>query len=100
MTDNRRAKQDARERAKATGESYTTARCATAAPATDQARSFEPDHCANCLDPLPEAVEGLFCCELCSQTADTVRYWRRVSHDGRHADRHIAGFIGRGHPDY
>ena len=89
MTDNRRAKQDARERAKATGERYTTARRATAAPATDQVRFFEPDHCANCLDALPEAVEGLFCSELCSQTADTVRYWRRVTRDGRLADSEV-----------
>jgi hypothetical protein len=36
------------------------------------------------LERLPEHVEGLFCSELCMQTCDTVRYWRRVTRDGRY----------------
>jgi 5-methylcytosine-specific restriction endonuclease McrA len=36
---------------------------------------------------LPPAAAGaeekLFCSELCMQTADTLRYWRRVVRDGR-----------------
>jgi len=35
------------------------------------------------VERLPEEVEGLFCSEVCSQTAKTVRYWRRVVRDGR-----------------
>jgi len=44
---------------------------------------FREDHCANCLEPLPEDVEGLFCCAWCSEIAEFVRNMRRVSRDGR-----------------
>lgn len=40
-------------------------------------RDFLDDHCANCLAPLPEEVDGLYCGELCEQTAGTIRWWRR-----------------------
>jgi hypothetical protein len=82
MTKDKRAKSDARTRMLATGERYTVARRNTAARAVST-RLFELDCCANCMQPLPASVEGLFCSELCSQTADTIRYWRRVSRDGR-----------------
>lgn len=50
---------------------------------------FEPDHCANCMEPLHEKIEGLYCSELCIQTAETIRYWRRVSRDGRIDDPEV-----------
>ncbi|WP_436533235.1 HNH endonuclease [Actinoplanes sp. HUAS TT8] len=80
MTKNRRAKDDARARMAATGESYSTARRHASG---ESGPRFDPDHCANCLNSLPPQIEGLFCSELCSQTAETVRYWRRVTRDGR-----------------
>jgi len=72
MTNDKPAKQDARERKRVTGERYSVARRNTAALATAE-RLFEPDRCANCMEPLPEKIEGLFCSELCSQTANTIR---------------------------
>jgi 5-methylcytosine-specific restriction endonuclease McrA len=57
-----------------------------AEPVTDLAESlrhFEPDHCANCLKPLPLETEGLFCTERCRQLAEIVRRWRRITRDGR-----------------
>lgn len=80
MTTNRRAKREARARKAATGESYTSARRHTLHPAL---RHFEADHCANCMTNLPPEIEGLFCSELCRQTAKVIRYWRRISRDGR-----------------
>lgn len=80
MTTNRRAKQDARARNEATGGSYTTARRRTSKPVPNR---FEPDHCANCLQPLQPRIERLFCSELCRQTAEVVRYWRGVVRDRR-----------------
>ena len=50
---------------------------------TPQDRYFLDDHCANCLEPLPEDVEALFCSAWCAEIADTVRYQRRVFRDGR-----------------
>lgn len=79
MTKNKRAKQAARGRQKATGERYTAARRRTARGD----RFFENDCCANCLERLPDEIEGVFCSELCSYTADTIRYWRRIDRDGR-----------------
>lgn len=79
MTTNKRAKRDARERQERTGERYVAARRRSAR----RERMFEDDCCANCLERLPDDVDGLFCCELCMQTADTVRYWRRVVRDSR-----------------
>ena len=79
MTSSKRAKRDARDRAASTGEPYTLARRRTARGD----RYFEDDRCASCLQQLPDDEEGLFCSELCSQTASTIRYWRRVVRDGR-----------------
>ncbi len=47
------------------------------------ARYFVDDHCANCLEPLPEDVEALFCSSWCAEIAESVRYQRRVFRDGR-----------------
>lgn len=77
---NNRAKKEARDRQKATGETYTAARRHTA---VSRVRQFIDDCCANCLQPLPLAEEKLFCSPLCRYTADTVRYSRRVVRDGR-----------------
>jgi hypothetical protein len=79
MTSNKRAKRDAQERAAKTGELYVVGRRRT----THTDRYFEPGCCANCLLRLPEDTDGLFCSELCSQTAKTIRYWRRITRDGR-----------------
>jgi len=79
MTSSKRAKRDARDRAARTGEPYTLARRRTARGD----RYFEDDRCASCLQQVPDDEEGLFCSELCSQTASTIRYWRRVVRDGR-----------------
>jgi hypothetical protein len=46
-------------------------------------RAFVADHCANCLSPLLEETEILFCSEWCKETAVTVRYLRGTSRDGR-----------------
>jgi len=80
MTANRRAKQDARARGADAGEPYAAARRRASQSASNR---FEPDRCANCMQPLPEQIERLFCSELCRQTADVVRYWRGVVRDGR-----------------
>ena len=45
-------------------------------------RYFIDDHCANCLEPLPEDVEALLLV-VCAEIADAVRYQRRVTRDGR-----------------
>jgi hypothetical protein len=79
MTSNKQAKRDARDRQRRTGEPYAVARRRTAR----RERYFEADCCANCLERLPDEVEGLFCSELCSQMAETMRYWRRVVRDRR-----------------
>jgi len=55
-----------------------------AASSIGHERYFEPDCCANCVEPLPDEVAGLFCSPLCKQTAEFVRYWRRVTRDGRY----------------
>jgi 5-methylcytosine-specific restriction endonuclease McrA len=80
MTKDRRAKRHARVWMAATGDSYTAARRQTLKTTS---RWFKPDHCANCLGPLPPRIDRLFCGELCRQTADTVRYWRRITRDDR-----------------
>ncbi|MEX1078016.1 MAG: HNH endonuclease [Homoserinimonas sp.] len=46
-------------------------------------RHFEDDHCANCLEPIPDDAEALFCSAWCSEVAEAVRYQRRVFRDGR-----------------
>jgi len=90
MTDNKRAKRDARERQRKTGERYVAARRRSA----QHERYFEADCCANCLERLPDDVEGLFCSELCMQTCDTVRYWRRVVRDGRYERPDVREAVG------
>lgn len=79
MTNNKRPKRDARERQRRTGEPYVAALRRSA----KHERFFEADCCANCLESLSDDVESLFCSELCVQTCDTIRYWRRVIRDGR-----------------
>lgn len=67
-------------------EPYMAARRNTLNPDTSIAasgRAFLNDHCANCLAPLPEEVERLFCSDWCSETSKHVRYFRRVFRDGR-----------------
>lgn len=47
---------------------------------------FEADCCANCFEPLPTDAAHrpwLFCSSLCNDYAHLIRYWRRVSRDGR-----------------
>ena len=46
-------------------------------------RHFIDDHCANCLERLPDDVEALYCSAWCSEVSETVRYLRRVVRDGR-----------------
>lgn len=46
-------------------------------------RYFLDDHCANCLEPLPLDIAGLYCSSWCSETSGHVRYMRRVFRDGR-----------------
>lgn len=46
-------------------------------------RFFADDHCANCLKPLPEGVEGLFCSSWCAEISAAVRYQRATGRDGR-----------------
>lgn len=86
MTANKRAKRAARERQHLTGERYTAARRMTAVP---QHRRFEPDRCASCFKDLAERDGGLFCSELCSQTADLIRYCRRIRQDDRINDPEV-----------
>lgn len=54
--------------------------------ATPEPRYFLDDHCANCLSPLTEEVVGLWCSTWCTDINQRVRYWRRVTRDGRIAD--------------
>jgi 5-methylcytosine-specific restriction endonuclease McrA len=55
----------------------------------DEPRKFVPDHCANCDVALPSSILGLYCSELCKQTAEWVRYARRVMRDGRAKDDEV-----------
>ena len=89
MTTNRRAKKEARSRMERTGEPYSVARRATLNPDTTrfpEGLAFLDDHCANCLEPLPEGEDGLFCSSWCQEAAKHVRYFRRVFRDGRIQD--------------
>ena len=49
-------------------------------------RYFVDDHCANCLDPIPDEIEALFCSTWCKEVAENVRYLRSVVRDGRIED--------------
>jgi len=44
---------------------------------------FIDDHCANCEAELEPRIEGLFCGDGCTQTAEFVRYARSAIADGR-----------------
>ena len=55
----------------------------------DAPLKFVPDHCANCGVSLPSSILGLYCSQLCSQTAEWVRYARRVMRDGRVNDDEV-----------
>lgn len=84
MTKDKKTKASARQRQAETGEPYTLARRRTLQLAiTSAPRTLIDDHCANCLQPLPDDVRGLFCNSWCRETADTVRYWRGTARDGR-----------------
>ncbi len=55
---------------------------------------FAPDHCANCVSPLPAEIAGLFCTPWCQETASSVRYFRRVFRDGRSQNPDVQEAIG------
>lgn len=96
MTKNRRAKQDARSRMERTGERYTAARRATLNPDTTpfpDGRAFVDDACANCMGPLPDEEDGLFCSPWCRETTKHVRYFRRVFRDGRIHDPDVQAAV-------
>lgn len=84
MTKDKKAKAAARQRQVETGEPYTLARRRTLQLATTSTpRTLIDDHCANCLQPLPDDIRGLFCNSWCRETAEVVRYWRGTARDGR-----------------
>lgn len=56
-------------------------------------RYFLDDHCANCLQPLPEDVEPLFCATWCNEIAGAVRYQRGAFRDGRIEDPDVRDAI-------
>jgi len=101
MTKDRAQKRDARTRQQETGERYVVAR-RNAGVKSDPAWS----HCANCDGDLDVRVEGLFCTELCRETADFVRYARRKMQAGQLDDPDIsyairirmAMLLGGGYP--
>lgn len=89
MTTSRRAKQDARDEQAVTGSSYVAARRATlnpTVPERDGGKVFLDDMCANCLRPIAEERNSLFCSDFCQETTKHVRYFRRVFRDGRIGD--------------
>ena len=57
-------------------------------------RYFVDDHCANCLESLPEDVDGLFCSTWCNEIATAVRYHRGVFRDERATDADVIHAIG------
>jgi len=89
MTSNKRAKREARSRMEQTGESYSAARRATLNPDTmsfSKGLAFIDNLCANCMGPLPDEEDGLFCSKWCAETASSVRYFRRAHRDCRIQD--------------
>lgn len=46
-------------------------------------RYFRDDHCANCLEPLPDEIQVLYCSTWCQEVAAHVRYVRGAQRDGR-----------------
>lgn len=96
MTKNRRAKKDARAAKGESGDPYVVARRETLLPVVPKrivGRMFMDDMCANCLKPIPERLEGLFCSETCQETAKDVRYFRRVFRDGRIEDPNVQAAV-------
>ena len=96
MTKNRRAKKDARAAKGESGDPYVVARRETLLPVVPKriaGRMFVDDMCANCLNPIPERFEGLFCSEACQETAKDVRYFRRVFRDGRIEDPNVQAAV-------
>jgi hypothetical protein len=69
-------------RAPPTGTSVCPMRTPPLLVETPADRYFLDDHCANCLELLPEDVDTLFCSPVCSDIAGDVRYFRRVVRDG------------------
>lgn len=61
----------------------------SAGPANVPSPLFKVDHCANCQQLLQQQIVGLFCSELCQQTAKDIRYWRRVVRDERGEDPEV-----------
>jgi hypothetical protein len=59
---------------------------------------YEVDCCANCFEPLPDDYTHrpwLFCDLLCQDTANTIRYWRKTSRNGKfEADPDVRYAIG------
>lgn len=45
-------------------------------------RYFLADHCANCLELLPETTSTLFCGQQCQQSAKATRYYRKKRAEG------------------
>jgi len=91
MTKDSKAKRDARARQASTGEPYVVARRNTTRPGAHPEPIFRTDRCANCDEPLLDTeTRSLYCSELCTQTAETIRYWRRIVRDGRIDDPDVA----------
>lgn len=83
MTKDKARKNATRQRKAETGERYVVARRRS----TDE---YSWLRCANCDTTLDVRIEGLFCSELCRQTADLVRYARRKVQQGQVDDPDIA----------
>lgn len=68
----------------------------TYTPATQP--RYEVDRCANCFEALPDDYAHrpwLFCDVLCRETANTIRYWRKTSRNGKFAsDPEVRAAIG------
>jgi len=87
MTKDKKAKAAARSRSEQTGESYAEARRRLSQqPALQGDEPFVNDHCANCFQPLPDHIVGLFCDDWCRDAAASVRYFRRTARDKRQDD--------------
>lgn len=83
MTKDKARKNETRQRKAETGERYVVAR-------RHSAVEYSWLRCANCDITLDVRSEGLFCSELCRQTAAFVRYARRKIQQGQVDDPDIA----------
>jgi hypothetical protein len=113
MTKNRAQKNSVRARAEETGERYVVARRAVVGDESewDFDDSPQPNEpwlkCASCGGELDVRVEGLFCSDLCQQTAKFVRYARRKLREGTVGDDDItyaiqirmASLLSGGYPE-